>query len=485
MLRVTRLRDPTGAYYLADLRADSVEFALFGEDVSAWVGSGSGDLGLFGKVSPESFARLLSGRHPRVDLALTGTRRSVCGFDLTFCAPKSVSVLFGVGSRSVSEEVLKAHRSAVGHAVDYVERRGLAVRRGSRDERTLLGADGVVGASFTHGASRALDPHLHSHVVLANLARGEDSRWSSIDARGLYAHASAADGLYFAHLRDRLSTELGVIWAQDQNGRIDIRGIDPLVLGAFSNRQAEIREHLSERGSLVSSRRARDVAALATRDPKERGLTVKQLHDIWSNKASSVGFDRNELEVTLELDGSDRRPDQGLSGSIPVDEHRYASLLVVSPHATATRRDVVKAWSNSILQGASAADVESCVDLIAHENVAEPGVAETRRALSTLLPSNDAIRVLGPRPIGVDQHRLWRRTAESIDAYRRRWEVNDHLIGFEVGESGPEIAKFPIKRLADHIELRRAVDETRRDLGRDVSRDRSAPSLSAGRDHSR
>lgn len=518
MLSVTRLSDPTGAYYLGDLEIDSVEFALFGESLGAWVGAGSDNLGLSGKVSSSSFATLLSGRHPRTDRVLADTGRRVCGYDLTFSAPKSVSVLFGLAPRSVSHAVLDAHRSAVDVAVDYLDRRALAVRRGSGDDRTLLATDGVIGASFTHGTSRALDPHLHSHVVVANLAHGDDSRWSALDSRGLYAHSAAAESLYFAHLRDRLSRDISVTWVRDRNDRIDIAGIDPLLLGAFSNRQAEIRQHLADRRHgrlpneerdgrdsslrglidlrtkndlagcpIAPSRRARQVAALTTRDPKEKGLTRGEIDAIWSNRASSVGFDGAELQASLAatLDYAPQSLDRAATGSVRVDEHRYASILVVSPHATAKRRDVVKAWSDSIIDGEPAGEVERCVDLIVGDGVVEVGVAERSHPLSSLVPSNDAIRALGPRPIGSDDYRRWKSAEVSIDDYKRRWGVNYQTIGLDAGEARPEMNRFSIKQLADHALLMRIVDAKRRALGREISRDQATPDLLAGRTWSR
>ena len=71
---------------------------------------------------------------------------------------------------------------------------------------------GLVAASFTHGVNRNLDPHLHTHVVMANMVHGHDGRWSACDHRGLSAHRGATSAIYEAHLRAALTTRLGVQW---------------------------------------------------------------------------------------------------------------------------------------------------------------------------------------------------------------------------------------------------------------------------------
>ena len=132
---------------------------------------------------------MLSGRHPENGRPLVVRPGTVAGYDLTFAAPKSVSVLLALAGPDAVAAVEAAHDVAVDRALGYVDRRAMAVRRGDADERVVVPTDGAIGAAFTHRVSRALDPHLHTHVVVANVARGPDGRWTGIDSRGLFAHA--------------------------------------------------------------------------------------------------------------------------------------------------------------------------------------------------------------------------------------------------------------------------------------------------------
>ena len=54
----------------------------------------------------------------------------MAAFDLTFSAPKSVSVLFAIADERTSAALLDAHRHAVAAAFAYVEREACFTRRG-------------------------------------------------------------------------------------------------------------------------------------------------------------------------------------------------------------------------------------------------------------------------------------------------------------------------------------------------------------------
>ena len=106
-----------------------------------------------------------------------GGRSKVAAFDLTFSAPKSVSVLFAIGEPGLAGALVEAHESAVDAALGYLEREACRVRRGRGGVRREVG-EGFVAAAYRHRMSRAEDPQLHTHVVAANMARGADGRWT-------------------------------------------------------------------------------------------------------------------------------------------------------------------------------------------------------------------------------------------------------------------------------------------------------------------
>jgi conjugative relaxase-like TrwC/TraI family protein len=112
----------------------------------------------------------------------------------------------------------------------------------------VIAGRGLIAAAFRHRTSRAGDPQLHTHVLVANVVLGADGRWSTLDGRRIYAHAKTAGYLYEARLRSLLTRELGVAWGPVRNGIADIEGVPRPVL----RRSA---------GGGLTSRRSSSVAA--------------------------------------------------------------------------------------------------------------------------------------------------------------------------------------------------------------------------------
>jgi conjugative relaxase-like TrwC/TraI family protein len=201
VLSIGKLAATQAKYYLdqAEGRVDVIEsvgeggeeYYLGGTEApGVWVGGGSAELGLAAAVDGPDLRSVLAGLHPRDGTPLRSGRGGVrvAAFDLTFSAPKSVSVVFGVGDREVRDAVRRAHERGVREALAYVEQSAAFVRRGPAGAEVMQ-AEGLVAAAFRHRTSRAGDPQLHTHVLVANLGLGTDGRWSALDGRRIYAHA--------------------------------------------------------------------------------------------------------------------------------------------------------------------------------------------------------------------------------------------------------------------------------------------------------
>jgi conjugative relaxase-like TrwC/TraI family protein len=216
VLSIGKLGQGRANYYLESV-AQGIEdyYTGGGEAPGRWLGSAARELGMGGEVEDDDLHAILSGSSPRTGdpLAATHGGTRVPGFDLTFSAPKSVSVAFGLGDAGISREVREAHELAVTGALDYMERHAAVARRG-RGGVEIVPGSGFVAAAFRHRTSRAGDPQLHTHVLVANMTRGPDDRWTALDGRRLYAHAKTAGYLYQAQLRAELVRRLGVEWTQ-------------------------------------------------------------------------------------------------------------------------------------------------------------------------------------------------------------------------------------------------------------------------------
>ncbi len=252
MLSIGKLSAGQAKYYLdqAQGRVDAVESIGDGieeyytggtEARGEWIGGAAGALGLAGTVAGEDLRAVLAGLDPLdgSPLRSSSSPTRVAGFDLTFSAPKSVSVLFGVGDLRMREQVRAAHDAAMRAAVGYLERSAAAVRRGHRGT-VVEEASGLVAAAFRHRTSRAGDPQLHTHVLVANLGRGVDGRWSALDGRRLYARARTASFVYQSVLRGEMTRRLGVEWTPVRKGIAEVVGVRRGVLTGFSRRRAAI-----------------------------------------------------------------------------------------------------------------------------------------------------------------------------------------------------------------------------------------------------
>ncbi len=419
-----------------------------------WVGGAAAGLGLEGVLQPADFERLLRGDlRPGADgRGARGERGAgVAAYDLTFSAPKSASVLFALGGRDVANGVVAAHLDGVAGALVYLEGHGLAARRRSGSESTVIPTSGMVAASFTHAVNRNGDPHLHSHVVMANLVHGSDGRWSACDRRGIDAHRHAAAAVYEAHLRAGLTHALGMAWSPPTRpGRAaEIAGIPASVLGEFSSRGADIRRRLYEVGAHSSA--AGRIAWAGTRPDKGPARSYVDLAGEWSRRAAAAG-------PGLELDG---RPGRRL-----VDEHAFAAVISLTPHGGAHRRDVVRAFGAGAPDGIEAGALERLVTRsVPAPPVPARGVAEPLMARRAVVPTNHALRALGPRPLDSDRHTVWADAATVIDGYRERWGVGQAPEPLGVDDTLSSLAALPVDRLADHIQTARHLEEARTRLG--------------------
>jgi conjugative relaxase-like TrwC/TraI family protein len=374
-----------------------------GEAAGEWIGTGIIDLGLNGEVSDNELHRVLAGEHPVFGWQLRESRRvRVPGFDLTFSAPKSVSVLFGICDDEIREAVQRSHDVAVGDAMGYMERMASHARRG-HDGREVVEGGGFVGAAFRHRTSRAGDPQLHTHVLVANLVRGSDGRWSALDGRRFYAHAKTAGYLYEARLRAELTAAFGVEWTPVRNGIADVVGVPRAVLRAFSRRREEIEAELARRGTRSAA--AAQAAALLTRRSKDRLVDPRRLMPEWRERAAALGLGEPELRSVLGRQRACALDER----SLEVGAEELAGPDGLTRHASSfCRRDVIRAWCERIPTGAR-------VDSAALEKLAD-----------AFLRSGDSVPLLGS-------------DAPPPDALRRADGRRAPLVGDELRYSTPDL----------------------------------------------
>ena len=270
-------------------------------ELSAWAGKGAEALGLAGAVDPDVFRAVLEGEVPDGSGRRLGRRirggeiHHRPGRDLTFSAPKSVSLVALIGGDA---RIVDAHDRAVVRALEWFERNGAETRIQDPATGRMVRAGGqkAVISTFRHDTSRNLDPALHTHSVIANMLLGADGKWRTMANERLYASKMLLGALYRSELAGELK-KLGYrVEKTHADGRFEIGGVSREVIEAFSTRRAEIEAAMEGRGlgSTAENQHLARRAALMTRAHK-RDVDKEALRGVWAKQASALGLDAKAL----------------------------------------------------------------------------------------------------------------------------------------------------------------------------------------------
>ena len=275
----------------ADYYTNKDNYYVIGSMDERWQGKGAEALGIDGKaVDKALFTELLKGKLPDgSDLTRIqdGANKHRPGYDLTFSAPKSVSVMAMLGG---DKRLIDAHNQAVTEAVRQLETLAATrVMTDGKSETVLTG--NLIVAKFNHDTNRNQEPQIHTHAVVINATQNGD-KWQSLGTdkigktgfiENVYANQIAFGKLYreaFKPLVEKLGYETEVV---GKHGMWEMKGVP---VEPFSTRTQEVREAAGPDASLKS----RDVAALDTRKSKEAIDPAEKMVE-WMNTLKETGFD--------------------------------------------------------------------------------------------------------------------------------------------------------------------------------------------------
>ena len=361
---------------------------------SAWAGRGAAELGLEGPVDPGTFQAVLEGEVPDGSGRRLGrkTREGEVhhrpGRDLTFSAPKSVSLAALIGG---DERIVEAHDRAAMRALHWFERNAAETRM--QDPRTgcmvRAGDQKTVIATFRHDTSRNLDPALHTHSVIANMLLGPDEKWRTMANERLYGSKMLLGALYRSELAGELA-KLGYgIEKTHSDGRFEIAGVSRRIIDAFSTRRAEIEAAMDGRGlgGTAEHQHLARRAALMTRAHK-RDVDKEALRETWRIQAAGLGFDAQALVASAIERGRDglekaRNGDRESGKDGPPSVSRQADLFEFAAQPDPAREAVD--WALAHLSERDAVFLGT--DLLAAALAFSPGAAsikEIERAVDGL-----------------------------------------------------------------------------------------------------
>jgi conjugative relaxase-like TrwC/TraI family protein len=255
------------------------------DEHSEWGGAISRDLGIEGApVDPSLLKDLLAGRVGDQQL---GRRRAGGeiehhpGWDFAVNAPKSVSIMALVAG---DDRILAAHETAVSRALGYLEEHA-TLRRRESGEIVHETTGRLIFARFTEHASRELDPHLHTHVVVMNMTNREpDAPMASLETRAMFAEQMVSGQVYRNELAYRL-VQLGYRIDHDpRSGLFEIGGVPADLIQDFSQRSGQIDDHAKEHG--LAGQAARRKSFFETRPPKAKA-GFDNLRTRWTERSAA------------------------------------------------------------------------------------------------------------------------------------------------------------------------------------------------------
>ncbi|MGI8751541.1 MAG: MobF family relaxase [Acidimicrobiales bacterium] len=312
MLIVRPIGPGAGRYYAASPEAGT------------WVGVGAEALGLTGAVDLGDLADVLGGRHPGAGpIGDPRHPRRRAGWDLTFAAPKGVSVVAAVAGEPTARALGDAHRRAVDEALGFATRHACWVSRGEAGYEQA-GA-GMVAARFDHPTSAAGDPHLHTHVLLVNALRAGDGRWSAVATSPLWRSERELSAVYRLGLRHHIGRAgFHPAWTVGTDGNADLADVPRQAITAASRRGTQMAAYRRDGRPSTGPNAARAVTRSRTRvdDP-----------DGWRAAVTAAGLDAKRAAAVLEA---------GPTG-VPTFDAGCVGEAMAAKASSFTIRDVIRA----------------------------------------------------------------------------------------------------------------------------------------------
>ncbi|WP_257291425.1 MobF family relaxase [Endozoicomonas sp. ONNA1] len=414
---------------------------------SEWQGEGAKELGLEGKVDIQQFKNALEGKFDGVELGRStgnGDKEHTKGWDVTFSAPKSVSILALAGG---DKRLVEAHKKAVSHALGYIEKNMITTRVTMSGQTVNVNTENLAAASFTHTTSRDLDPQLHTHNVVLNVTKRQDGELRSLDSRTIYDNSMLAGQVYRSELAKAVK-DLGYdINVDNQKGFFEISSVPKDVIKNFSKRREAIKKAAEDRD--IKTTKGMQAAALATRKSKQKA-NAAQLINRWDKELADLKFDPNkainesrekQTEKPNEMvsdDSSYSQTSQGKSdievSKSALDDVRFAYKHLSEKEAVFLEKDIFSTAIKASMGNHSTGDISTAIDKLVRQKEIIKSSLKSVRAFTT--PA-----ALKTEKYTIDLMRHGQKEVRSIASLGL---INDHLEGKGLEKDQEEAVRVAI-----------------------------------------
>jgi conjugative relaxase-like TrwC/TraI family protein len=258
-------------------------------DFSSWQGKGAALLNLSGSVDAKQLKALLLGKIDSIQ-ARQFTRSDLkerIGIDLTFSAPKSVSMQALIDG---DQHIIKAHDASVKKALMVAEERALA-RKKIKGKSRVEPTGNLIVATFRHETSREKDPQLHTHAVVMNLTHRSDGKWCALKNDEIIKSTRYLGAVYRSELALTLKS-LGYEIRHGRDGMFELAHISRKQIKAFSLRAKQVEDALLNKGldRRTATTSEKQQATLNTRAPKTPSNRDEIFND-WVSRAKALDIE--------------------------------------------------------------------------------------------------------------------------------------------------------------------------------------------------
>lgn len=276
MLSISKMTSGAAANYFQNGQ-DELYYAKQ-QEVGIWRGELCNELGLIAgsEIDENHFKRLLNQIDPHNDHLLVERTQEVAGYDLTFSAPKSVSIQIETNpDESVRSELQAVHDAAVERIRQLIERDYAGYQTREKDgNRGHRHTGKIITAAFNHDTSRNLDPDTHTHLFVHNMTKDETGKWRSLDARELFANEYYLGMVYRAEMAALLEAKGYELTVTDRKqGFFELAAVPGEMIDEFSTRSKEVeneRERMKAELGRELTKEEHESAKTSTRQTKKK-----------------------------------------------------------------------------------------------------------------------------------------------------------------------------------------------------------------------
>lgn len=289
------------------------------EPSGVWIGQGTSkamlDADASRQVNEQTFKHLFDGYAPDgAQKWVTNAGRyngkkgdRMPGYDLTFSAPKSVSICWALAEDQTRRAVENAHQRAIEGTLEEIEKISI-IRTGAGGK--VRESAGLIAGVFQHATARQVDAatmpdmQLHSHCCVINTAITKNGRTGAINGLDFLNEDFAKQ--YGAIYKARLSSEIlkvGFDLERTKDGW-EIKGVSPQIIEHFSKRSKQIEKEVDRE---TATAKEKTVANKKTRQSKKEYEPAKLLSH-WKEEAEQKHHSTRKRSKSCEAISARRKP---------------------------------------------------------------------------------------------------------------------------------------------------------------------------------